>query len=130
VIYRRSPVVSEIQSLANSEDERENNESVLARTMRPCEIFATVSYSGGPTEDAAREQIEALIEAQNTSLDMSEIVTLLLQLGADSVETPIHLAAAYMNQDRSFSLEIAPDRVDVSRLMAFAIGRLTVKRIG
>lgn len=128
--YRRSGLVEGIQDLADSDSERETNEDVLVRTMRPCEIYGTVQYTGGPSEAVATQQITELIESKGATLDVSEIVSLLLRLGADSVDTPVQLAAVFMNQDRTYSVVVGPDRVDVSRLQAFLVGGLTVRRTG
>jgi hypothetical protein len=128
--YDRDPAVSALQQLADSADERENNESVLARCVRPCEVFLTVEYSGGLAEDEMRTEIEKLIEVQEESLDVSEIIYRLQQLGATAVQLPVEIGAAYARQDRSYNLVMAKDHVTVTRLAAFLIGRLTLRRLG
>jgi len=128
--YDRDPTVAAVQTLADSEDERENNESILARCMRPCEVFLTVEYSGGLAETEMRKEIDKLIEAQMDTLDVSEIIYRMQQLGATSVELPIEIGAAFLRQDRTYNLVVAKDRVSVSRLAAFSVGRLTLRRLG
>lgn len=128
--YDRSPEVAGFQALADSEDERENNESVLGRTMLPCEVFLTVEYTGGLAEDEMRKEIETLVKSQMENLDVSRIVYRLQQLGATSIKLPVEIGAAYVRQNRDYRLTAAKDRVDVSRLAAFLIGRLTLRRIG
>lgn len=128
--YERDSLVASVQTLAESEDERENNESVLARCMRPCEVFFIVEYQGGLPESEMRVEIEKLVTEKADALDVSDIIYRLQQLGATSVQLPVEIGAAYVEQDRTFRLVLAKDRVEVTRLAAFLVGRITLRRLG
>ncbi|NMC34626.1 MAG: hypothetical protein GYA36_19560 [Veillonellaceae bacterium] len=128
--YGRSGLVQSFQQLADSEDEREHNESVLSRCMRPCKIYMGIDYSGGPLETEITGEVERLLAGLGETLDMDSVLDLLHRLGVSKVVTPVEMAAIDVRQDRSRGFTIGKDTLTLSRLVAFIPGRLMIRRIG
>jgi hypothetical protein len=128
--YERSPLVSSAQALLNSREERDNNQSVLARHLFPYYVNCAVAYAGGALESVVLPEIENLITGRdpNEPLDVSDIIGVVTGLGADHVDTPIGLAVLRHQKDRSLDVLVGMDRVETPRLAGFLPGNITVTR--
>lgn len=128
--YERSPLVASAQALLNSREERDNNQSVLARHLFPYYVNCAVQYAGGALESVVLPAIENLITGRdpNEPLDVSDILGIVTSLGSDHVDTPIGLAVLRHQKDRSLDVLIGMDRVETPRLAGFLPGNITVTR--
>lgn len=128
--YERSPLVSSAQALLNSREERDNNQSVLARHLFPYYVNCSVSYAGGALESVVLPAIEDLITGRdpNEPLDVSDIVGVVTGMNADHVDLPIELAVLRHNKDRSVDVLVGKDRVETPRLAGFLPGNITLVR--
>lgn len=128
--YDRSSVVATAQAVLNSKDERDNNESVLARHLFPHYVSFTASYSGGSYESIMQPEIEELITGRNPKepLDVSDIIGVLTQFGANHVDMPIELVVLKYNEDRTQAIMIGTDRIETSRLTGFLPGNIILTR--
>lgn len=130
VYYDRSPLVAGVQALANSRSERDNNQSVLARHLYPYYVSFDVSYSGGGLPTALKPKLIDLITGRdpNEPLDVSDIIGILTQFGADRVDMPIELVVVSHDAERKRSIDIGKDRIETPRLSGFLPGTINLNR--
>lgn len=130
IFYDRSPLVAEAQALLGSREERDNNQSVLARHLLPHYVSFDASYTGGSLESVVKPEVEALITGRDPRepLDVSDIMGIITQFGANHVDTPITLAVLRHAEDRSQDLLLGEDRVETSRLTGFLVGTINLTR--
>lgn len=130
IFYDRSPLVAESQALLGSREERDNNQSVLARHLFPHYVSFDASYTGGSLESVVKPEVEALITGRDPKepLDVSDIIGIITQFGANHVDTPITLAVLRHAEDRSQDLLLGKDRVETSRLTGFLVGTINLTR--
>jgi len=128
--YERSPLVASAQALLNSRDERDNNQSVLARHLFPYYVNCDISYAGGSLESVVLPEVEELITGRDPSepLDVSDVIGVITSLNADHVDMPIELAVVRHQKDRSLDLLLGKDRVETPRLSGFLPGNITLTR--
>jgi hypothetical protein len=119
--YEFSTLTSQIQNFALSDQERVVNESPLARHLIPYFVRFDLSYAGGPVPSDVEPTIETLIQAlfPDQQLQVSDIQAILTIRGATSITNPLTLFGIVYNLDRTVSLEMSQDRLNVGRLAAF-----------
>jgi hypothetical protein len=130
VYYDRSPLVSSAQALETSREEKDTIQSALARHLFPHYVNFTVNYAGGTLPATVKPEIIDLMTGRDPRepLDVSDIIGVLTQFGANKVDMPIALAVLKHNEDRSQDLLIGDDRIETTRLTGFLPGNIILNR--
>ena len=121
VNYEYSSITNNIMNFVLSETQRVVNESPLARHLIPHFIRFDMNYTGGPKPTDVEPNIETLIQAlfPDQQLQVSDIQAMLTSRGATSITNPLTLFGIIYNVDRTVTLEMSQDRINVGRLAAF-----------
>jgi len=116
--YEKEDIVEPIHSFIRSSSERTVNNNPLARGLTPTMVRTSISYSGGYTESEARTKIADLIESimPNRQLEISDIVQILADSGANFVTLPITVVGISHQVDRTITVERSENYISNDRL--------------
>lgn len=129
--YEHGPVVTTLQGLAMSDNERVVNASPLARHLVPHYIRLEVVYVGGSAETVILPEVKALIRGvlPNNPLDSSDVQRVVQNKGATSIRNPVNMMAVVYGQDRSIKVVRSQDLLTTGRLAQFIPDRVTLTRL-
>jgi len=120
VSYEQDAIVEQIHDYVRALNRRITCHSPLVRALLPTFIRTEIQYRGGDTEENVRAALIPLIESTlpDDQLELSALVTRLIQMGATKITYPVTLFAVLHRADRTIWSERSEDAVSTSRLNA------------
>jgi hypothetical protein len=128
--YEHGPVVSTLQGLAMSDNERVVNASPLARHLVPHYVRLEVSYTGGSAEAVILPELKSLIRGvlPNNPLDSSDVQRVIQNKGATTIQNPLEMMAVVYGLDRSVKVTRSQNMLTTGRLAQFIPDKVTLVR--
>ncbi len=128
--YEHGPVVSTLQGLAMSDNERVVNASPLARHLVPHYVRLEVSYTGGSAEAVILPELKSLIRGvlPNNPLDSSDVQRVVQNKGATTIQNPLEMMAVVYGLDRSIKVTRSQNMLTTGRLAQFIPDKVTLVR--
>lgn len=123
VSYAYSQTVANTQFRVSNNDERVVCSDILIKRMLPGILDIAVTYTSGPSEDAAAEAIRSMLQSAATNrqgLRTGDVVHLLRRLGATSVESPVQLRLLVIDQKRDRIIRIIKNAFTLEDLVNYA----------
>lgn len=119
--YEYSELVQSVNDYVSADTERVMVASTMAKHMLPHYVGSTITYRGGPTASAAKDEVERIIEQvySGQTLEVSDIVNVLYSKGANYVNLPVQLFIIYQDVNRKLFFEIVENTDTLSRLAAY-----------
>ncbi len=141
VNYDRSELVDEIQSFADSDQERVVCQEILSKHLLPHYLSVNWGYVGGSSEAVMERALNDAIDAvePDTQLEISDMVEVLRRRGASSVYTidtdartgrraPLMVAVLH-NNDRTVQAVIVNDFISITRLHRYIPDNISLNRV-
>lgn len=113
------PTIGQAQSLVDAPNERPVCADILIKTLHQAYIGLEVSYTGGPTEEEVRKELTSFIKSRvltDSAITRSKIVSLIMNMGATSVNEPIDLYICVEDNSRRIHKRTIIDGLDSSTL--------------
>ena len=113
ISYEQSVAAKLVNDLLLSATERPLNANPLGRHFLPSFFYTNLTYSGGPSADAALAAIAAFInqKGSNAAVKVSDLEKILVGMGATYIEHPIEMSTVTHDIDRSLIVDRQNDSI-------------------
>lgn len=130
--YEYAPVVEDAQEYVDDDDTRIVTSDLLVKHFQPAYVDMAISYeSETATEDAIETAVREFINAipQGEYFEMSDLINLLYERGADRVQTPIEVLVLILGKDRTYTSERFEDRYATDKRVHFIARNIDVEKL-
>jgi len=115
------PSIGQAQSLVDSTNERPVCADILIKTLHQAYIGLTLTYVGGPSQAEVRDALSEFIKSRvltDTAITRSKIISLVMNMGASTVDQPIDLYVCFEDNLRRIHKRTIADGLKASTLFS------------